>query len=351
MKAAQALDGVQLFVIPDRKTPQALYEKCARIRRAGVNVHCPSLEEQETYLSKLGIPRLVAYDSDHRRNVGFLMALESDAEYLISIDDDNLCIDGKEFLQQHGVVCDEENDFDSLESSNGWFNLCGLMQVDPPNVYPRGFPYRFRGKEALYSQKKERVKVHLNAGLWLQDPDLDAVTWLANPAKAVSFRGPSIVLAQNTWSPVNTQNTAVHRDAVVAFYFIRMDHRVIGMRMDRWGDIFSGYFCQACLRHLGYRVRVGTPVVNHVRNHHDYLLDLKSELPCILMVEELVECLREMRLQGSSYQETYLCLADELEVTTNKLNGVFRDQSARQFIRDTTSDMRGWIKAVQTLLG
>lgn len=34
-----------------------------------------------------------------------------------------------------------------------------------------------------------------------------------------------------------------------------------GAPIDRLDDIFSGYLCQACVRHLGDRIRVGTPIV------------------------------------------------------------------------------------------
>jgi hypothetical protein len=37
----------------------------------------------------------------------------------------------------------------------------------------------------------------------------------------------------------------------------------MGIPIDRDGDIFSGYFVQTCARHLGYSIRVGTPLSNH----------------------------------------------------------------------------------------
>ncbi len=345
------LDRVRIIVIPDLKTPTALFHKCAELRQSGVNILCPDLEDQNQYLARLGIDNLIAVNSDHRRNVGFLMALDSDADYVISIDDDNLCNEEEDFLWEHSVVCGGEDEFEVVRSSNGWFNICDLLETEPSNVFPRGFPFRFRDRSIQIDCRRERVSVHLNAGLWLQDPDLDAATWLINPARSVLFRGRSAVLDKDTWAPINTQNTAVHRDAVVTFYFVRMGFVLSGLRVDRWGDIFSGYFCQACVRFLGNHVRVGTPLVNHVRNCHDYLKDLISELPCMWLMEDFIECIRESRLQGSTYTDVYLSLAQSIDDSAEKVKGFNGDNATGVFFHKMAEDMRHWTKAVNTIIG
>jgi hypothetical protein len=345
------LDKVIIIVIPDKKTPTALIELCRLLKKRGAQILCPSLEEQDAFLRKLGISWLILYDSDHRRNVGFLMALEHECDFIISIDDDNLCLPNEDFVGQHAVVCQGQQEFETVHSSNGWFNVCELLDVRPQNVYPRGFPYRYRHQTAGVWYCLERSEIHLNAGLWLQDPDLDAITWLANPARAVSFKGRSLVLGANTWSPINTQNTAVHRDAIVAYYFVRMGYPIAGMQIDRYGDIFSGYFVQACMRHLGYRVRVGTPLVNHVRNTHNYLQDLTKELVCILLIEEIVEWLREVKLEGDTYTETYLCLAEAIENAVEEFRGFIWNDLIRGFFHQMAHHMRMWTKAVRRIIG
>ncbi|HEU4345180.1 MAG TPA: hypothetical protein VFU31_26825, partial [Candidatus Binatia bacterium] len=345
------LGGVRIIVIPDLKTPTVLFHKCELLRRAGVDIVCPTIEDQNSYLVKLGIADLIAVNSDHRRNVGFLMALDGDADYVISIDDDNLCSEREDFIWEHSVVCKGEDEFEIVRSSNGWFNICDLIETEPQNVFPRGFPFKFRDRSVQTDCRRERARVHLNAGLWLQDPDLDAVTWLANPARVVAFRGRSVVLGENTWSPVNTQNTAVHRDAVIAFYFVRMGFALSGIRMDRWGDIFSGYFCQACVRHLGNRVRVGTPLVHHVRNYHDYMKDLISELPCLSLMEDFIESIRGFRLQGSTYADVYLSLAQQLDDYAETVKPFNGDDATRLFFHGLANDMRLWSRAVKSIIG
>jgi Reversibly glycosylated polypeptide len=349
-KHSGVLEQVEIIVIPDKKTPTSLLERCSYLKTRGANIFCPSLEEQEDYLKKIGISELILYNSDHRRNIGFLMAFENESDFMISIDDDNICgSDG--FIKEHSVVCQGELEMQTVNSTNGWFNICDLIEVQPQNVYPRGFPYRFRNQYPEILSQEERGTIHVNAGLWLESPDLDAITWLANPARALSFRGQSVCLGRETWSPINTQNTALNHDAIVAFYFVRMGYQIAGLQIDRYGDIFSGYFCQACVRHLGYRVRVGTPMVIHNRNTHNYLRDLTNELACIWLIEDIAEWLRELKLEGRTYVETYLCLANAIEEAVEKFSGFIWNDSTRGYFHQMAHHMRIWTGAIRTIAG
>ena len=237
-----------------------------------------------------------------------------------------------------------------MSGSNGWFNVCSMLEIDPnQEVYPRGFPYRKRHQQAEVSTVEESGPVRLNAGLWLGHPDLDAVTWLAAPCRATSFKGESVLLGRDAWCPINTQNTSLHCDLIVAYYFVRMGYSLAGMAIDRYGDIFSGYFCQACVRHLGHRIRVGTPVAFHGRNAHSYLRDLTHELACILVLEDLTEWLCEATLQGSTYPETYLSLAVALDHQVERFRGSIWTDAARGYFHQMTYCMRQWVVACQQI--
>ena len=78
------------------------------------------------------------------------------------------------------------------------------------------------------------------------------------------------------------------------------------MRIDRYGDFFSGYFSQACARKLGDSVRVGTPIAMHARNSHNYLRDATQELACIGVLEDLLPWLQGVQLDGSDYLDAYV---------------------------------------------
>jgi hypothetical protein len=302
-------------------------------------------------LRKIGFdPELIPYDSDNRRNVGYLMALEESIDFLISIDDDNLCPSQEDFFREHSVVCGNKEDTCVVETSGGWFNICSLMTVEPNiSVYARGFPYFARRQEQKVQKHQRDVAIRINAGLWLREPDLDAMTWLCTPVRTTSFQGQSVVLANRTWSPVNTQNTVLHRTVIPSYYFVRMGYPLSGMRIDRYGDIFSGYFSQACARSLGHGVRVGTPVAIHARNSHNYLRDAAQEHACICLLEDLLPWLQERQLAGNTYAETYLSLSDSLEEASAKFKGFIWTEEARQFFSATARTMREWVKACQRI--
>jgi len=346
------LQDVRVFLIPDRKTPRSAFERCASLNRRGFPVTSPLIEEQESFLTRIGLPpELIPHDSDNRRNVGFLMALESGADFVMSIDDDNYCQPGEDFFMKHAAVCQSTTKARIIESTTGWFNVCRLLKLDSPaTTYARGFPYYARHKEENLLATEGQVAIHMNAGLWLSNPDLDAITWLVSPTQAVEFAGESVVLGTRTWSPVNTQNTALRREVIVGYYFVRMGYRLGGIPIDRYGDIFSGYFAQACMRHLGGALRVGTPVVEHRRNSHSYMKDAFNEWACIMVFEDLLPWLtQEARLSGSTYVEAYESLSHEIEDAVGHFSGPVWTESTRSYFHEVARCMRIWAKTCERL--
>jgi hypothetical protein len=289
---------------------------------------------------------MIPYDSDNRRNIGYLMALERGLDFVISIDDDNFCMPGQDFFQEHRVVCAGEQELLQRDSLSGWLNICESLQMEPPaRVFPRGYPYAQRQRTAVISDTACRGSVSINAGLWLLDPDLDALTWLSGKIQAREFRGPSYVLGERTWSPINTQNTALRRDAIASYYFVKMGAAFDGVIIDRYGDIFSGYFSQACAKHLGHRIRVGSPVAEHRRNSHDYLRDARKEWGCIAVLEDLLTWLPEAQLEGATYAETYLALSHLLEDFVEGATGFIWNDGVRAYFHQMAFYMRAWSKA------
>lgn len=348
----EGVEGEVIFiVIPDKKTPAAIYEKCKEIKTRGINAFCPAIEEQEAFLERLGtIKNIIPYDSDNRRNIGYLMALETRAETIISIDDDNYPLPAGSFFGEHSII-GKEFSGDILQSENKWLNICSSLKINPEGIYPRGFPYYARQETPKISSVAGTGVVHLNEGLWLGHPDVDAITCLADKPQSAEFSGKSFLLHQNSWSPINTQNTALHRDAMAAYYFFRMGHTTGGMRIDRYGDIFSGYFVQKCVKHLGYGIRFGTPIANHVRNTHNYLKDLTNELACILILEDMLPWLQEVKIDGGNYITAYLSLADALDGAVDKFSGLIWQKDTREYFHMISKYMHIWIDAVKKIEG
>ncbi len=341
---SEAADLVRLVVVPDRKTPRGLYAAAEAARGRGVEVVVPEPAEQEELLGRLGAPGLIPWNSDNRRNVGYLLAWMSDAEYVVSIDDDNLPA-GEGMLEEHGIVVAGPTRQEIVGSRSGWFNPCRMLELDPAGVttFARGFPYAQREGEEAVETGSADVIVRVNAGLWYGDPDVDAVTRLALRPRVRRTPPASAVLAAETWAPVNSQNTALHREALPAYWFVRMGHELFGGRIDRFGDIFSGYFVQACAKHLGHGVRFGSPPTDHLRNDHSLLGDLAVELPGIRALEALVEWLRECRLEGNGYADAYRSLSHALDDAAEDRELVGGEPRAAEFLHETATAMRQWL--------
>lgn len=348
------LEQVQVFVIPDKKTPPAAYGRCQNLKKQGLKVVCPTIEEQETFLSRVGFaPHLVPYNSDNRRNIGYLMALEAGTDFVISIDDDNYCCSDEDFFSAHARVCDGQTEAKIVNNTDtGWYNICDMMELDREGAtYARGFPYYARHKSEKIEHCVGKATIHINAGLWLLDPDVDAISWLVNPAHTVKFKGESIILGEKVWSPLNTQNTGLLRESIAAYYFIKMGYPLAGIPIDRYGDIFSGYFVQACARHLGAGVRFGTPVAEHKRNTHNYVKDAANEWACIMVLEDLLPWLTEQaELSGDSYPDAYISLSYQIEDIVEHFNGRIWSDAARAYFHQMAYHMRLWAKTCQKLL-
>lgn len=344
-------DSVDLFVIIDRKTPASVAEACSEGARRGFRVVCPSLDEQESFIARFPSMRgRIPYDSDNRRNVGFLMALDAGAELLISIDDDNFVIDGSDFVGEHAVAGSNAAVAEA-ESSDGWFNIGTMLTATPQiEIFPRGFPYFGRKRERrIEMQAPRNARVAMNAGLWLTDPDVDAISRIAIAPRVSGASETPVFLGPLTWSPINTQNTAIPRDAIAAYYYVRMGFSLGGLSIDRYGDILSGYFLQACVKARGEAIRVGSPVADHRRTPHNLFKDLYHELAGIVIIDDLLPWLQETRLAGSSYAELYAALADGLEEQAPVRKGFIWDQGGGAFLRETAGHMRAWLEAVATI--
>lgn len=347
------LEQVEVILIPDRKTPASARQLCEKLSNRGLRCVCPSLEEQEKFLLRVGLdPAIVPYDSDNRRNVGYLMTLESGSDFLLSIDDDNYCIDSHDFFKEHAIVTAKPAQYEIANSATGFLNICEMLDwATVAKPYPRGFPYYARHKSEDWQIRKGTAEVHVNAGLWLVDPDVDAITWLVSAPKVKKFGGSSLVLGKNSWAPVNTQNTSLRRDVIPSYYFIRMGYPISGTTIDRYGDIFSGYFAQACVKHLGGAVRFGTPLVDHKRNSHNYIKDAGREWACIVLLEDVLPWLRGVKLEGKTHLDTYQSLSHLLEDAVEQFQGSLWTDPARGYFHQVAFHMRSWLSACRTILG
>jgi hypothetical protein len=183
--------------------------------------------------------------------------------------------------------------------------------------------------------------------LWLEEPDVDATTWLNGKVKGVRYDGPEVfVLDQSTWSPVNTQNTSVVRELIPAFVFVTMAWPLPGGKLDRYGDIWGGYFLLALMQGTRYHVAFGRPLVEHRRNPHNYVDDLRFEFWGMVLTDWLLEILRSsFKPTGGCMTERVLELAEFLDAEAATRLPAWCPAEIDGFLHSTAENLRQWSAA------
>lgn len=345
------MEDAYVIVIPDLKTPPEAGEFVQKMKLRGLDVDYVEMARQESWLAQFpDLKALIPYNSDNRRNIGFLMAAERGCDLLISIDDDNYCTPDEDFYGGHAIVGSVQTR-PCIASKNGWFNICSMLDNTHQRVlYPRGYPFRWRDQDAEYDERPGAGYIAANAGLWTHDPDIDAVTRLNNEhVKMTGINRGSIMLAPRTQSPVNSQNTALIPEAIAAYYFVLMGETIDGWKLDRYGDIWSGYFLGKCVEHMRHYIGIGAPVAFHKRNQHDFFKDLRQELGCMILTESLVKMLEKIELKGATYLDTYRSLSFELEKAVRETADPYFTLEVRKYFVKIAKAMRVWVDVFQEL--
>lgn len=355
-KTRGELEQVRFYIVGDLNTPAECYEQVERYRTQGLPWIYLGKNEQEKFMAPF--PELSAeipWKSDNRRNVGFLMAYQDKCDVIIAIDDDNYPRNNWSFLEGHQYTGTEV----TLSTAIGhekWFNLCSMMDVNCKSqdikgiVYPRGFPYARREPRCgQIDQELSTGFVAINAGLWSGDPDVDAATRLVTRCEAHENFSDSCLLESNTLMPINTQNTALIRDAIPAYYYVKMGHPVGGMKLDRFGDIFSGFFVQKCAQAVGHRIRIGSPVVDHRRSAHNLYKDLWHELAGMVVIDDMLPLLENPLSRATTYSEATVELAQLIEEWSYGQQGFLWDDLLKGYFKNVSQNMRIWVSACEQL--
>jgi len=340
-------EEVDFIVIPDLKTPSAASEVIKKISKRGFRGIYFDIEKQKKWLKNFpDLDKIIPYNSDNRRNIGYLLAKERGVEIIISIDDDNYPQKDKDYLSGHKIVGSKKR-LKSVSSSNNWYNICRHLEIKPKRtIYPRGFPYYKRWKDtAEFTNSEGRVVI--NAGLWLQDPDVDAVTNLNEPVKAVNVNEKQYLLSPNTFSPINSQNTAFHISILPCCWYVKMGEIIQGQKIDRYGDIWAGFFAQKVIKHIGDRISFGPPVTIHHRNQHNILKDLQQELGGMTLTEKLVPILDSIKLSKNGYSKAYLELSEKISEAMKKNNDFSKEE--KKYFQKIVEEMKIWVEACNSI--
>tara|TARA_B100000315_G_scaffold247429_1_gene276103 strand:+ start:727 stop:1851 length:1125 start_codon:yes stop_codon:yes gene_type:complete len=308
------LDEVSLVLVCDLKTPKEINDVAKPFRNQGLDIEILNVGEQEEYLNKFPeLKKLIPYNSDNRRNIGYLYAVDYGGEVIVSVDDDNFPILEQDFYKGHSI-CGTEIKATKISSDNKWFNFLEFAKTDnKTRLYPRGFPHIRRHQKPKITQHEDICKISINAGFYVNNPDVDAITRIDNPAKIISYDLKKDYAADNgTFICINSQNTSFAKKVLPCYYFIPQGQVIDGLKIDRFGDIWQGFFAKKCIDAKKEFVAFGAPICYHERNTHSLFKDLSQELKAIECTNYIAKFLEDTEITGDTYIQLYIDLAKKL---------------------------------------
>ncbi len=225
---------------------------------------------------------------------------------IITIDDDNFITNKEDYVGSHVIG---EKKLLALTSDSRWFNVCEMLR-EQSNLpfYHRGYSLEKRWIKAKHTTKVKKGNVVVNAGLWLGAPDIDALTWLDLPIETTGFKKKyprGIALDIGTWSPFNSQNTALAREVIPAYF--------LSPHIGRYDDIWASYFVKKITDTLGHYIHFGLPLVEQKRNAHNYFIDFDKERLGMELTPGLTRGLIDLKLKGDNYHDCFGEIIEWLE--------------------------------------
>lgn len=275
------MDGWELVVVGDKKTPHQAYKE----------LNCIYLHPEEQENLNKDLSDSIGWNCIQRRNMGFLFTYLNGADVMATVDDDNIPYD----FWGEDLYIDKELDVIIYESENGYFDP--LSATKHNDLWHRGYPIEMvPTKNRIKTIGFEKRKVLVQADLWNGDPDIDAICRLSKqPEVEFEIKEP---FASNQTSPFNSQNTFISRE-VIPYY---MMYPNVG-RMD---DIWASYTVQ---KQFPNSVIYNKASVYQKRNEHDIVLDLEREIigyrNTLLLLENKYEIPEDVKKSFEIYQNSF----------------------------------------------
>lgn len=243
---------------------------------------------------------MIGFNSIQRRNLALLHALANGAEFIITIDDDNVPVSPETYIRD---MIDLTWNAEQISTDTSWWNP-GSMYYDL--ITARGFPLSQRNvshHEQLYVNGDTRIGVV--QGMTTGDPDIDAVERITKRPFVLRDESFSeVVLNAGTWAPFNSQNTGYVRELAPLMQVVS--------GVGRYDDIWASYIARRVMDHLGWHVRYGNPVTFSERNEHDLITDLERELYGYRYTSQFAQTLRDIDISHTN------SVLDALDVIFNR---------------------------------
>jgi hypothetical protein len=211
---------------------------------------------------------LIPRKTDTCRSFGFYMAWRQGYRYVVTLDDD--CMTQPGYLSQHEIL-GEYREVKSVQCEP-WYNTLDNLVLSPngessPHWYARGVPYWCRLEPPLAPRfGTSEGRIVCNMGMWLQVPDINGLDKIDHDIPAgVAMREKLLAVRSGTNFSLCIMNVALLAEAVPAFYQLPMNTEICNARLDRFGDIWSGYILKKLADVRGDLITVGQPLVTHTK--------------------------------------------------------------------------------------
>lgn len=254
LSAGALAHGMKFLVIGDRKSP-------AHFEIPSCEFH--SLENQRSL--PFAYTPLCPEASYARKNLGYLLAMQANAGFILETDDDN---HPHESFWSHRSLSVAGHE----TKSPGWTNA--YRHFSDTFIYPRGFPLDL-ARDTFVSPLETSpatADCPIQQALADNNPDVDAVYRMLYPLPFKFRDGPALILPPSAWCPFNSQNTTFFPEAYPLLYLPAF----CSFRMT---DIWRGFVAQRILWTCGWRLSFHAASVWQERNEHDLLHDFSDEIP------------------------------------------------------------------------
>lgn len=291
IKLFHKLDSsVAMFIAGDKKTPHDA------VRALIKNIpHARYLSDTDQDAMNTKSSNVIGWNKIMRRNLALLAAIESGADIIITVDDDNLPCDEHYFEDVRRLFA---KGFHGLKATcaSGFFDIGPLLA---PKLYHRGFPYTERHKDlGLRFDPVTDMKIGVAEGLVMGDPDIDAMQRITNApllTDVPTLFHSGFVVDPKTTSVFNTQNTAVVRELAPLI--------MVWCGVGRYDDIFASYLCQRIMRERGYALHFGKPFVWQERNQQNLFKNLQDEMLGMEFTPRLIADMNDVDIGKGSVTE------------------------------------------------
>ncbi|MBY5324380.1 hypothetical protein HFN11_29395 [Rhizobium leguminosarum] len=349
-------DRLSILIAGDRKTPPECAKIAGELAAEGFHIRYLGLEEQAELALAAGLPLdFVPFDSDNRRNFAILEAWRLGADVLISLDDDNWPTDPDDFVARYSQVGTVQR-LPTVRCVDRWPNLCAVLDIrsgwtdEPVSIFARGHPHARRDRKTvgLEIDHHEEAAILAHVGLWTGHPDVDAATRSAvSPISCGALVSGVVLAPPGARAPMSTQNVAICRALVPAWWYVRMGAMHSSRPLERFGDMFQSYFASMVIEAIGGRFAFGAPLVQHERNPHSLLRDLAGETSGMALLENLLPYLESVP-RGTTAIDAYRSIAEGLYDALPAGGGLLGDDALRWADR-TAASMVAWTQACRRL--